>query len=185
MTEIAVSGRSLAPAGRKGLRIAAALIFLACTTLPAVLVLVLATRAVVAEEQAFRAFVHQWGPHLIVSQIVGARLIHLHDLLPLYLIVAASAGLEAASASAIRQGRRGVVNVALPLATLLAGASIVALSMAGNPIDSCFHYEDFGGCGADSAEAQNMLATAHLLAIAGALVCLFTLVMRLPRAPDG
>lgn len=163
-------------------RAVAASLFLACAALPAVLVVVLATRSVVAEEQAFRGFLHQWGPDLPLLQVIRPRLVHLVDLVPLYSINSAALCLELLSAWAIWQGRQRVANVTLPIATLLAGAAAVVLFMAGNPIDTCFNYEDFGGCGADSGDAQNMLSAAHLLAIGGALVCLVTLALRLPRS---
>lgn len=165
--------------GFKVKRGVAASLFLACAVLPLVLVVVLATRSVVAEEQAVRAVAHQWGAQYPELQIIiKQRMAHLADLVPLYGIGLAALSLELVGAWAIWQGRQRVGYVTLPMATLLAGAAAIVVFQTGASIDTCFSYE---GCGVDLGDAQNMLTAAHFLALGGVLACLLTVVLRLLR----
>jgi hypothetical protein len=152
----------------------AALLFVACAALPPLFAAVLATRSVVAEEQAVRAFAQHWGPHYPQLQIlIKPRMAHLADLVPLYGIGLATLCLEMVSAPAIWQRRDRLFNVTLSMATLLAWLAVMALFTAGNPIDTCMGNE---ACPLALTAAQNMLTTAHVLAICGAIVCLPSLL---------
>jgi hypothetical protein len=108
--------------------------------------------------------------------IIRPRMAHVVNFLPAFGMNLAATALEVASAWMIWQQRDRLRTQALSCATVLAWGAVLALFVAGQPIDMCFGEES---CGVGLVTAQNLLSSAHLLAIGSAVACLCALVLQL------